>query len=67
MVAVAVVVAQAVAGLVVVINSTYRYVCYHDEMSLADRTRLMGHVMGVDQHVRYALILQAGLGTMLAA
>ncbi len=54
-------------GSELVINSTYRYVCYHDEMSLADRTRLMGHVMGVDQHVRYALILQAGLGTMLAA
>jgi len=54
-------------GSELVINSTYRYVCYHDEMALADRTRLMGHVMHVDQHVRYALVLQASLGTMLAA
>ena len=54
-------------GSELVINSTYRYVCYHDGMPLAERTRLMGHVMHVDQHVRYALVLQASLGTMLAA
>lgn len=54
-------------GSELVINSTYRYVCYRDEMPFVDRTRLMGHVMVVDQHVRYALVLQASLGTMLAA
>jgi hypothetical protein len=50
-----------------VINSTYRYVCYAGEMPFADRDRLMGHVMNVDQHVRYALVLQFGLGFALAA
>ena len=50
-----------------VINATYRYVCYHDEMAFEDRTRLMDHVMHVDQHVRYALVLQVGLGLMLCA
>ncbi len=54
-------------GSELVINSTYRYVCYHAEMPLADRTRLMAHVMNVDQHVRYALVLQASVGTVLAA
>lgn len=54
-------------GSELVINSTYRYVCYHDEMPFPDRSRLMDHVMKVDQHVRYALILQAGLGTAIAA
>lgn len=50
-----------------VINSTYRYVSYGDQMPFAERSRLMEHVMHVDQHVRYALVLQATLGTMLAA
>jgi hypothetical protein len=50
-----------------VINSTYRYVCYSSGMPFAERTRLMEHVMHVDQHVRYALALQATLGTALAA
>jgi hypothetical protein len=50
-----------------VINSTYRYVCYQTGVPFAERTRLMAHVMDVDQHVRYALILQASLGTVLAA
>lgn len=54
-------------GSELVINSTYRYVCYHDEMPMLQRSRLMAHVMNVDQHVRYALVLQATLGTMLAA
>ena len=36
-------------------------------MDFAERDRLMDHVMDVDQHVRYALILQAGIGTALAA
>ena len=52
-------------GSELVINSTYRYVSYHGEMPFAHRDRLMAHVMNVDQHVRYALVLQAGLGTTL--
>jgi len=35
-------------------------------MPFAERKRLMQHVMNVDQHVRYALILQFTLGFMLA-
>lgn len=54
-------------GSELVINSTYRYVSYSRDMPFAERQRLMDHVMVVDQHVRYALVLQAMLGTMLAA
>jgi len=54
-------------GSELVINSTYRYVSWAGSMPFAERNRLMDHVMDVDQHVRYALVLQAGLGTMLAA
>lgn len=54
-------------GSELVINSTYRYVCYRSEMPFHERDRLMDHVMHVDQHVRYALVLQAGLGFALAA
>lgn len=54
-------------GSELVINSTYRYVSYADAMPFAERDRLMEHVMHVDQHVRYALVLQAALGTALAA
>lgn len=50
-----------------VINSTYRYVSYSDRMPFAERSRLMEQVMHVDQHVRYALVLQATLGPALAA
>lgn len=50
-----------------VINSTYRYVSYGDKMPFDERSRLMEHVMHVDQHVRYALVLQASLGLALAA
>lgn len=53
-------------GSEVVINSTYRLVCFADDMPFNERDRLMNHVMHVDQHVRYALVLQASLGTMLA-
>ena len=54
-------------GSELVINSSYRYVCYNSAMPFDERTRLMDHVMHVDQHVRYALALQATLGTALAA
>lgn len=50
-----------------VINSTYRYVSFGDAIQFAERDRLMKHVMNVDQHVRYALVLQAGIGFTLAA
>ncbi|WP_176593936.1 hypothetical protein [Sphingobium sp. EM0848] len=50
-----------------VINSTYRYVSFSDRMPFEERSRLMEHVMHVDQHVRYALVLQASLGPAIAA
>lgn len=53
-------------GAELVINSTYRYVCFNSEMPFADRDALMSHVKNVDQHVRYALVLQAGFGAALA-
>ena len=54
-------------GSELVINSTYRYVAYAADMPFDARGRLMDHVMDVDQHVRYALVLQFGLGFALAA
>lgn len=54
-------------GSELVINSTYRYACYSADMAFPERARLMDHVMHIDQHVRYALALQATLGTALAA
>lgn len=54
-------------GSELVINATYRYVCCADDMPFAEREKLMDHVMRVDQHVRYALVLQTVLGAMLAA
>jgi len=54
-------------GSELVINSEYRYVCWASSLPFPERRRLMEHVMDVDQHVRYALVLQATLGTMLAA
>ena len=54
-------------GSELVINSTYRYVAYGDTIPFAERSRLMEHVMRVDQHVRYALVLQASLGPAIAA
>ena len=54
-------------GSELVINATYRYVSYGRGMPFAERSRLMDHVMNADQHVRYALVLQAGLGVVLAA
>ena len=54
-------------GAELVINSSFRYVCWSANMPFDERARLMDHVMVVDQHVRYALVLQASLGTALAA
>lgn len=53
-------------GSELVINSTFRYVSYGAGMPIDERSRLMEHVMVVDQHVRYALVLQFGLGLALA-
>jgi hypothetical protein len=50
-----------------VINSGYRYVCRTSSLTFEERNKLMDHVLDVDQHVRYALILQLGLGTSLSA
>lgn len=54
-------------GADLVINSTYRYACWSREMPFDERNRLMDHVMHVDQHVRYALVLQFCLGLSLAS
>jgi hypothetical protein len=54
-------------GSELVINSTFRYVSYGGDSPFVERNRLMEHVMTVDQHVRYALVLQFGLGFSLAA
>ena len=54
-------------GSELVINSTFRFVSHSADMPFTERDRLMDHVMDVDQHVRYALVLQAGLGTVLGA
>lgn len=53
-------------GSELVINATFRYVSAAAGMPFPERARLMEHVMVVDQHVRYALVLQATLGTLLA-
>ena len=53
-------------GSELVINSTFRYVSYGASIPFAERSRLLEHVMDADQHVRYALVLQAGLGFTLA-
>ncbi len=54
-------------GSELVINSTFRYVSWRPSMAFSERSALMEHVMDVDQHVRYALVLQLGLGFALAA
>jgi hypothetical protein len=54
-------------GAELAINSTYRYVAYGADIPFPERSRLMKHVMHIDQHVRYALVLQAGLGFALSA
>lgn len=53
-------------GAEFVINSEFRFVCRAASMPFEERKRLMEHVLDVDQHVRYALVLQAGLGTVLS-
>jgi hypothetical protein len=52
-------------GSELVINGTYRHVTWARDMPFPERDRLMDHVMNVDQHVRYALLLQLTLGFCL--
>jgi hypothetical protein len=52
-------------GAELVINSEYRFICWRDDLPFAARDAMMEHLMNADQHVRYALILQLTLGTML--
>ena len=54
-------------GSELVINATYRYVSRARTLPPAERLRLLDHVMVVDQHVRYALVLQFSLGFALAS
>ncbi len=49
------------------INSTFRYVSRAATMPFDERDKLMDHILDIDQHVRYAMVLQVGLGTALAA
>lgn len=53
-------------GAELVINRTFRHVTGATATPFAGRDRLLSHVMDVDQHVRYALVLQAALGAALA-
>ncbi|MEP3225560.1 MAG: hypothetical protein ABJO01_06265 [Parasphingorhabdus sp.] len=48
------------------INSQYRFVCYRSDIEFAARDAVNDHLMDIDQHVRYALILQFVLGSLLA-
>lgn len=54
-------------GSELVINSEYRFICFRDDLPFASRDAMTDHLMDVDQHVRYALILQLTLGSMLSA
>ena len=49
-----------------VINSDFRYICHRHSLPSSERGRFMDQVMHTDQHVRYALVLQLGLGFALA-
>lgn len=49
------------------INSEYRFITHRPDIDFAARDAMTDHLMDVDQHVRYALILQLALGAMLAS
>jgi hypothetical protein len=53
-------------GAELVINSDFRYACFRSSLPPGERNALMQHVLDVDQHVRYALVLQFSLGFALA-
>lgn len=54
-------------GADLVINGFYRFVVHRADLPLAARDAMTDHLMNADQHVRYALVAQAALGTMLLA
>ena len=54
-------------GSDLVINSEYRFIVHRSDLPVPARDAMMDHLMVVDQHVRYALVLQAMLGSMLLA
>lgn len=54
-------------GSDLVINSEYRFIVHRHDLPVAARQEMTDHLMKVDQHVRYALVMQATLGTMLLA
>lgn len=54
-------------GSDLVINSEYRFIVHRNDLPVPARDAMMDHLMVVDQHVRYALVLQAMLGSMLLA
>jgi len=54
-------------GSDLVINSEYRFIVHRNDLPVPARDAMMDHLMVVDQHVRYALVLQATLGSMLLA
>jgi hypothetical protein len=54
-------------GSDLVINSEFRFIVHRSGLPLAARDAMTDHLMKVDQHVRYALVLQAVLGTLLLA
>lgn len=49
------------------INSEFRFLVHRSDLDFTARDAMMDHVMNIDQHVRYALVLQFTLGAMLAA
>ncbi|MFT7528484.1 MAG: hypothetical protein ACI9LY_003646 [Arenicella sp.] len=54
-------------GAELVINSTYRYAILAVEIPFAERDRMLGQTMKVNQFVRYALALQLASGVCLAS
>ncbi|HBH43644.1 MAG TPA: hypothetical protein DDY28_04460 [Hyphomonas atlantica] len=54
-------------GSELVINSSFRFATRDVASPLEARDRMLQHVMNTDQHVRFALVLQASLGTILLA
>ncbi len=54
-------------GAELVINSSFRFATRDVASSHDARDRMLKHVMDTDQHVRFALVLQASLGTILMA
>jgi hypothetical protein len=54
-------------GSELVINSEYRFIVRRADLPVSARDAMTDHLMQADQHVRYALVLQAMLGTMLLA